>query len=89
MKLYRRFFEYIGVTRNISAIFEIYRRNSKYISDFSNISTYRQMTTHKKETPLHTGVSFFFVPIIYAKRVFFSHMLHFIPLPRHRYSSCT
>jgi len=25
---------YIGVTENISAIIEIYRRNSKYISDF-------------------------------------------------------
>lgn len=38
---------------------------------------------------LHTGVSFFFVPIIYAKRVFFSHMLHFVTMSRYRYGSCT
>lgn len=35
------------VTRIISAIFEIYQRNFEYISDFPNISIYRQKTTIK------------------------------------------
>ncbi|PEW40173.1 hypothetical protein CN436_20120 [Bacillus cereus] len=30
-------------TPNISAVFEIYRRNSKYISDFRNISAQLQI----------------------------------------------
>jgi len=34
MKIYQRLLEYIGATRNISAIIKIYRRNSEYISDY-------------------------------------------------------
>ncbi len=96
LEIYQRFFKYIGATRNISAIFQIYRRNSKYISDFSNISAQLEIyqrffkyidlsTNHdtKKETPSRTGVSFFFIPIIYTKRIFFLHMLHFIYMPRY------
>ncbi|KXY55305.1 hypothetical protein [Bacillus cereus] len=38
MKLYERFFSYISAARFISAIFQIYQRNSVYIGDFPNIS---------------------------------------------------
>jgi len=34
MEIYQRLLKYISATQNISAIIEIYRRNSKYISDF-------------------------------------------------------
>ncbi|PEJ70252.1 hypothetical protein CN888_22860 [Bacillus wiedmannii] len=61
---------------NISAQLEIYQRFLKYI----DLSTNHDI---KKETPLRTGVSFFFIPIIYEKRVFFSHMLHIIPMSRY------
>lgn len=50
MKLYRRFFEYIGASRFISAIPHLYRRNSVYIGDFPIISTYRQKPTIKKRS---------------------------------------
>lgn len=36
---------YIGDYWNISAQIELYRRLSEYISDYSNISTFRQKTT--------------------------------------------
>lgn len=36
---------YIGDFANISAILQIYQRNSKYIGDYSNISTFRPITT--------------------------------------------
>ncbi|HFK1713374.1 hypothetical protein [Bacillus cereus] len=38
MKLYERFFSYISAARFISAIFQIYQRNSVYIGDFPSIS---------------------------------------------------
>ncbi|WP_258113075.1 hypothetical protein [Bacillus thuringiensis] len=38
LDLYRRFFKYISAARFISAIFQIYQRNSVYIGDFPNIS---------------------------------------------------
>ncbi|MEB4842329.1 hypothetical protein P5G86_20245 [Paenibacillus jamilae] len=38
MKLYERFFSYISAARFISAIFQIYQRNSVYIGDSPNIS---------------------------------------------------
>ncbi|MEB9608723.1 hypothetical protein P4J23_01465 [Bacillus cereus] len=38
MKLYERFFSYISAARFISAIFQLYQRNSIYIGDFPNIS---------------------------------------------------
>ncbi|WP_218779526.1 hypothetical protein, partial [Bacillus sp. S1-R2T1-FB] len=60
---------------------EMSTRERKYIDDSTeNI----ELTTHqetKKETPLHAGVSFFFVTIIYAKRIIFLHMLHFVTMP--------
>ncbi|PEK11348.1 hypothetical protein CN681_09055 [Bacillus toyonensis] len=34
---------FLSSLQNISAIFEIYRRHSKYISDFSNISAQLQI----------------------------------------------
>jgi len=40
------------VKKFISAIFRIYRRISNYISDFQNISTYRQkLTTFEEAIP--------------------------------------
>ncbi len=60
----------------ISAQLKLYQRFSKYIDLSTNHDT-------KKETPLHAGVSFFFVPIIYTKRIFFLHMLHFVTMPRY------
>ena len=51
MKLYQRFSEYISATRIlISAIFQIYRRNSNYISDFLNISISYQPKNDKNRT---------------------------------------
>ncbi|WP_176524336.1 hypothetical protein [Bacillus thuringiensis] len=38
MKLYERFFNYISAARFISAILQIYQRNSVYIGDSPNIS---------------------------------------------------
>ncbi|MGN7894109.1 hypothetical protein ACTJJY_18715 [Bacillus sp. 22475] len=38
MKLYERFFSYISAARFISAIFQLYQRNSVYIGDFPIIS---------------------------------------------------
>ncbi|EAL14080.1 hypothetical protein protein [Bacillus cereus G9241] len=52
---------------------KLYRRFFEYIDK----------SRQKKETPLHAGVSFFFVPIIYTKRIFFLHMFHFITMPRY------
>ncbi|HFK1399197.1 MULTISPECIES: hypothetical protein [Bacillus] len=40
------------VKKFISAIIKIYQRNSDYISDFQNISTYRQkLTTFEEAIP--------------------------------------
>ncbi len=70
MKLYRRFSEYISVTPIISAIFRIYQRNSNYISDFLNISTYQQKTTKiaaysikKVGSKIHFGTTFPFTTL--------------------------
>ncbi len=46
MKLYERFSNYISATQFISAIFQLYQRNSIYIGDFPIISA--QLDLHRR-----------------------------------------